>query len=80
MTRLRKLTLDEIARRNYSEGTTRTHLRIIEDLARYFHRSPANSPRSISVNTRPIFSVIGNSPTTRSIRSSVPCDSCSARS
>jgi hypothetical protein len=35
-----KLTLDEIARRNYTEGTTRAYLRIIEDLARYFHRSP----------------------------------------
>jgi hypothetical protein len=34
------LTLDEIARRNYTEGTTRAYLRIIEDLARYFHRSP----------------------------------------
>jgi hypothetical protein len=40
VTHLRKLTLDEIARRNYSEGTTRTYVRIIEDLARYFHRSP----------------------------------------
>src|SRR5258708_34405643 len=34
------MTLDEIARRNYTEGTTRAYLRIIEDLARYFHRSP----------------------------------------
>jgi integrase/recombinase XerD len=40
VTHLRKLTLDEIARRNYTEGTTRTYVRIIEDLARYFHRSP----------------------------------------
>ena len=40
MTQLRKMTLDEIARRNYTEGTTRAYLRIIEDLARYFHRSP----------------------------------------
>ena len=40
MTHLRKMTLDEIARRNYTEGTTRAYLRIIEDLARYFHRSP----------------------------------------
>src|ERR1035437_7508949 len=39
-THLRKLTLDEIARRNYTEGTTRAYLRIIEDLARYFYRSP----------------------------------------
>ena len=34
------MTLDEIAGRNYTEGTTRAYLRIIEDLARYFHRSP----------------------------------------
>ena len=40
VTQLRKMTLDEIARRNYTEGTTRAYLRIIEDLARYFHRSP----------------------------------------
>ena len=40
MTHLRKMTLDEIARRNYTEGTTRAYLRIIEDVARYFHRSP----------------------------------------
>jgi integrase/recombinase XerD len=40
VTHLRKLTLDEIARRNYTERTTRAYLRIIEDLARYFHRSP----------------------------------------
>ena len=40
VTHLRKLTLDEIARRNYTESTTRAYLRIIEDFARYFHRSP----------------------------------------
>ena len=40
MTHLRKMTLDEIARRNYTEGTTRIYLATIEDFARYFHRSP----------------------------------------
>ena len=40
MTHLRKLTLDEIVRRNYTESTTRAYLRVIEDFARYFHRSP----------------------------------------
>jgi site-specific recombinase XerD len=34
------LTLDEIARRNYTESTTRAYLRVIEDFACYFHRSP----------------------------------------
>lgn len=40
MTHLRKLTLDEIARRNYTQATTRAYLRIIEEFARYFHRPP----------------------------------------
>ena len=40
VTHLRKLTLDEIARRNYTESTTRTYIRVIADFARYFHRSP----------------------------------------
>jgi integrase/recombinase XerD len=40
VTQLRKLMLDEIQRRNYSESTTRAYVRIIEDVARYFHRSP----------------------------------------
>jgi len=34
------LTLDEIARRNYTKATTRAYLRIIEEFARYFHRPP----------------------------------------
>jgi site-specific recombinase XerD len=34
------MTLDEIARRNYTESTTRAYLRVIEDFARYFHRPP----------------------------------------
>jgi len=34
------MTLDEIARRNYTQSTTRIYLATIEDLARYFHRSP----------------------------------------
>jgi integrase/recombinase XerD len=40
VTHLRKLTLDEIARRNYTKATTRAYLRIIEEFARYFHRPP----------------------------------------
>jgi site-specific recombinase XerD len=34
------LTLDELARRNYTESTTRAYIGVIEDLARYFHRPP----------------------------------------
>ena len=56
MTHLRKLTLEELARRNYSEGTTRAYLRIIEDFARYFHRSPDQlEPEHIRAYTAHLF-------------------------
>lgn len=40
MTHLRKMMLEEIERRNYSESTKRTYVQTIEDLARYFKRPP----------------------------------------
>lgn len=40
MTHLRKMMLEELERRNYSESTTRAYVRTIEDLARYFKRPP----------------------------------------
>ena len=40
MTHLRKITLEELERRNYSETTTRAYLHTIEDFARYFKRPP----------------------------------------
>ena len=40
MTHLRKILLEELERRNYSETTTCAYVRTIEDLARYFHRPP----------------------------------------
>ena len=56
MTHLRKLTLEELARRNYSEGTTRAYLRIIEDFARYFHRPPDQlGPEHIRAYTAHLF-------------------------
>jgi len=56
VTHLRKLTLEELARRNYSEGTTRAYLRIIEDFARYFHRSPDQlEPEHIRAYTAHLF-------------------------
>ena len=40
MTRLRKLMLDELERRNYTQSTRRAYLLGVADFARYFHRSP----------------------------------------
>jgi integrase/recombinase XerD len=40
VTHLRKMMLEELERRNYSQSTARTYLMTIEDFARYFHRPP----------------------------------------
>src|SRR5260370_316769 len=40
MTHLRKRMLEDLQRRNYSEGTTRFYIRIVEDFSRRFSRPP----------------------------------------
>ncbi len=40
MTHLRKIMLEELQRRHYSEATTRRYIRFIERFAQHFHRSP----------------------------------------
>ncbi len=40
MTQLRKMMLDELERRNYSQSTVRTYIQTIRDLARHFHLPP----------------------------------------
>ena len=40
MTHLRKMMLEELQRRHYSEATTRRYIRFIERFAQHFHRSP----------------------------------------
>jgi integrase/recombinase XerD len=40
VTHLRKMMLEELERRNYTQNTTRAYVRAIEEFARYFHRPP----------------------------------------
>ena len=40
MTHLRKIMLEELQRRHYSEGTTRYYIRHVERFARHFNCSP----------------------------------------
>jgi len=40
VTQLRKMMLEELQRRNYSQQTTKAHIRTIWEFAKYFHRSP----------------------------------------
>jgi integrase/recombinase XerD len=40
MTRLRKMMLEELQRRNFSEDTIRHYIRTVEDFARHFNRPP----------------------------------------
>src|SRR5579859_516958 len=40
VTHLRKMMLEELQRRHYSEATTRRYVRFIERFAQHFHRSP----------------------------------------
>ncbi len=48
MTHLRKMMLEELQRRHYSEATTRRYIRFIERFAQHFHCSPDRlGPRHI---------------------------------
>jgi len=40
MTHLRKMMLEELQRRSYSENTTRSYIRTVEEFSRHFNCSP----------------------------------------
>ena len=46
MTQLRKMMLEELQRRNYSNGTIRHHLRAVEEFANHYGKSPDKLGRS----------------------------------
>ena len=56
MTHLRKMMLEELQRRNYSENTTRCYIRAVEDFARRFHLPPDRlGPRQIRAYQAELF-------------------------
>jgi site-specific recombinase XerD len=69
MTRLRKMMLEELQRRNYSQNTTRSYIRTVEDFARRFHCSPDRlGPRHIREYQAELFEQRKLSPGTVAIR------------
>ena len=56
MSHFEKITCEEIARRNYTEGTTRAYLRVLHDLAGYFQCPPERlTPEQIRQYTAHLF-------------------------
>src|SRR5258707_311887 len=56
MTRLRKMMLEELERRNYAQTTTRLYIQTIEDFAGYFKRPPDQlGPEHIRYNQAYLF-------------------------
>jgi hypothetical protein len=53
VTRLRKLMLEELQRRNYSEATIRGYLRVVAAFAKHFGKPPDKlGPEELRPNTR----------------------------
>src|SRR5580704_231275 len=69
MTHLRKMMLEELQRRNYSENTTRCYIRTVEDFARRFNCSPDRlGPRHIREYQAELFEKRKMSPSSVAVR------------
>jgi integrase/recombinase XerD len=69
VTHLRKIMLEELQRRNYSQHTTRYYIRTVEDFARHFNRPPDRlGPRHIREYQAELFQKRKLSPGTVAIR------------
>jgi integrase/recombinase XerD len=69
VTHLRKMMLEELQRRNYSEHTTRSYIRTVEDFSRRFNRPPDRlGPRHIREYQAELFQKRNLSPGTVTIR------------
>ena len=55
MTRLRKMMLEELQRRNYSAITTRNYLRVVTEFARHFGSLPTSSGPTNFEPIKPIY-------------------------
>ena len=55
MTRLRKMMLEELQRRNYSAITTRNYLRVVSDFARILASLPTSSAPTNFELIKPIY-------------------------
>jgi integrase/recombinase XerD len=69
VTQLRKMMLEELQRRNYSQHTTRQSIRTVEDFARRFHCSPDRlGPRHIREYQAELFEKRKLSPSSVAVR------------
>jgi hypothetical protein len=69
VTRLRKMMLEELQRRNYSTITTRNYLRVVADFARHFGKRQRLPPSLLIENASDVFLAFQNIVCPRRFRS-----------
>src|ERR1700688_584336 len=69
VTRLRKMMLEELQRRNYAQHTTRSYIRTVEEFSRHFNCSPDRlRPRHIREYHAELFESLKSSASSVAIR------------